>query len=326
MIKLQTLLLLLLLTSPIRADWWRPSPNSLWQWQLGSLPADLSQVADMYDLDYLDTPEDTINILHHHDIKAICYINVGAWEEWRPDAGQFPADVLGKDYAGWAGEKWLDIRRLDILGPILEARMDVCREKGFDGMEPDNIAGFEEDTGFPLSAEDQLRFNQWLAEQAHLRGLSIGLKNDNAQVAPLLPYFDWALTEDCFDQGWCQDLQPFVNAGKAVFVAEYTDTGASIQDFCPAINRMGFQGLLKHRELDAWRQSCGGNEQETPGDARLELGALSAGDNQTHAYSGHIEVANTQVAQASIFNLRAARITLLPGFRVAPGAWFRAKP
>jgi hypothetical protein len=75
-------------------------------------------------------------------------------------------------------------------------------------------------------------------------------------VADLLPYFDWALTEDCFDQGWCGDMQPFITAGKPVFAAEYTDTGMTTAQFCPQANAMNFSAILKHRDLDAWREGC----------------------------------------------------------------------
>ena len=164
--------------------------------------------------------------------------------------------VIGKDYAGWPGEKWLDIRRIDLLGPIMRARFDQCKAKGFDAIEPDNIDGYTNDTGFLLTYQDQLNYNIWLANEAHLRGLSIGLKNDGDQASDLLPYYDWALTEDCFFQEWCGDVTPFIAAGKAVFAAEYTDTGITPDEFCPQAETLQFSAILKHRGLDAWRQAC----------------------------------------------------------------------
>lgn len=236
-------------------SWWRPALNTSWQWQLsGSL--DQSVDAVMYDVDLFETDTSVVAALHTQGRKVVCYISVGSWENWRPDAGQFPAAVVGNDYEGWPGEKWLDIRRIDLLGPIMRQRLDMCRTKGFDAIEPDNIDGYTNDTGFPLSYSDQLAYNRWLANEAHARGLSIGLKNDGDQVADLLSYFDWALTEDCFDQGWCSQLTPFVAAGKAVFAAEYTDTGMTTGQFCPQANALNFNAILKHRELDAWRQTC----------------------------------------------------------------------
>jgi len=194
--------------------------------------------------------------LHAQGRRVICYISVGSWEDWRPDASQFPAEVLGKDYEGWPGEKWLDIRRIDLLAPIMRARLDLCRAKGFDAVEPDNIDSYTSDTGFPLTYNHQKAYNIWLANEAHARGLSIGLKNDDEQVADLLPYFDWALTEDCFADDWCDSMTPFITAGKPVFAAEYTDTGITLDDFCPQAKALKFSAIFKNRDLDAWRQAC----------------------------------------------------------------------
>ena len=96
--------------------------------------------------------------MHDQGRKVIGYISVGSWEDWRPDKDQFLADVLGKDYEGWPGEKWLDIRQIDRLAPIMLARLDLCKEKGFDAVEPDNIEIHDNDTGFPITYQDQLKY------------------------------------------------------------------------------------------------------------------------------------------------------------------------
>jgi endo-alpha-1,4-polygalactosaminidase (GH114 family) len=235
--------------------WWKPEAGTSWQWQLDQ-PIDPSFNVGMYDIDLFENEPGVVEKLHSQGRKVICYISVGSWEEWRADAGQFPKSVIGKDYNGWQGEKWLDIRQIDLLAPILRARFDECKAKGFDGIEPDNIDGYTNDTGFPLTYEDQLAFNTWLAKEAHNRGLSIGLKNDADQVADLLPYFDWALSEDCFSEGWCEQMQPFIKAGKPVFAAEYTDTSITFEDFCPQAKAWKFSGILKNRDLDAFMESC----------------------------------------------------------------------
>ena len=235
---------------------WRPVLNASLQLQFTDLPVDPFVDADIYDIDLFDNDANVVAALHAQGRKVVCYINVGAWESWRPDKDQFPVSVIGKDYAGWEGEKWLDIRQIDLLAPIMQARFDQCQARGFDGIEPDNIDGYANVTGFSLSREDQLAYNIWLANEAHARGLSIGLKNDPDQVADLLPHFDWALTEDCFVQGWCEQLSGFVAAGKPVFSVEYTDTGVTKDQFCPQAEALGFNAILKNRELDAHREAC----------------------------------------------------------------------
>ena len=240
----------------VSSGWWKPAVGATWQWQLEGLSIDRSFDVDMYDIDVFDNDASTVAALHAQGREVVCYISAGSWEDWRPDADQFPASVLGKDYEGWSGEKWLDIRQISRLAPIMRARFDQCKAKGFDGIEPDNIDGYTNDTGFPLTYQDQLNYNIWLANEAHARGLSIGLKNDGDQVGDLLSHFDWALTEDCFADEWCADVEPFVAAGRAVFAAEYTDTGITLGDFCPQAATMKFSAILKHRDLDAWRQAC----------------------------------------------------------------------
>ncbi len=183
----------------------------------------------------------------------ICYLSAGSWEDWRPDAGFYPPGVLGNPLDGWPGERWVDIRRLDILGPILEARLDLAESKGCTGVEPDNVDAYQNDSGFPLQAADQLVFNRWLASEAHQRGLSVGLKNDLDQVPDLVGGFDWALNEQCYEYSECDLLQPFIDAGKAVFGVEYN--GDELV-FCPYFNALGYSWLKKDLDLGAWRIDC----------------------------------------------------------------------
>lgn len=215
---------------------------------------DINLDVDVFNLDLFDTPPAMIQELHKHGLFVVYYFSAGSYEEdWRPDASQFPSDVLGKDMEGWPGEKWLDIRRLDLLAPIMEARLDLAVKKGCDGVDPDNVNGYENDTGFPLTAEDQLAYNRFLSTAAHECGLAIGLKNDLGQIIDLVPYFDWIIDEECFSYQECHMLLPFKQAGKPVFVIEYE---LAPEEFCPQANQMGFNALIKDRELDAYRIDC----------------------------------------------------------------------
>jgi hypothetical protein len=230
---------------------WRPAPRTTWQWQLtGSI--DRSFDVQMYDIDLFDTDASVVSALHAQGRKVVCYVSAGSWENWRPDAARFPAAIKGRTN-GWAGERWLDIRNLEALRPIMEARMDLCKAKGFDGIEPDNVDGYANNTSFPLTYADQIRYNTFLANAAHARGLSIGLKNDLDQVKDLLPLFDWALNEECVRYNECSALTPFIAAGKAVFHVEYTGEPAA---FCPATLALGFSSLKKRLDLDADRVAC----------------------------------------------------------------------
>ncbi len=237
---------------------WRPVPRISWQIQFSG-DLDLNIEADMYDFDLFEIDQDVISELHQRGKKVICYFSAGSWEEWRPDAGQFPKEVIGKDYQNWPGEKWLDIRQIGQLAPILRARLDLCKAKGFDGVDPDNLDGFLNDTGFPITANDQLLFNRWLAQEAHSRGLALGLKNDPEQAILLEPDFDWAITESCFSQDWCGMETPFLSSSKSVFAIEYTDEwnlDQFQQQVCLPAWQHGISVILKHRNLDEWLYRC----------------------------------------------------------------------
>jgi hypothetical protein len=222
-----------------------------WQWQLSGT-IDLSVAANVYDID-LEASSSAVKALHAKGRKVVCYLSAGSFEDWRSDAGRFPAAVKGKALDGWPGERWLDVRQLGVLRPIMAARMDTCRAKGFDGVEADNVDAYDNDSGFPLTASHQLAYNKMLSSLAHARGLAIGLKNDLAQVSALQPYFDFAVNEQCAEYDECEALKPFLSARKAVFHAEYD---VPLQQFCPQSQAMGLSSIRKRLDLDAWRQDC----------------------------------------------------------------------
>ncbi|RMI45753.1 endo alpha-1,4 polygalactosaminidase [Actinomadura harenae] len=234
------------------ASWWRPKPRTTWQWQLSGR-VDTSVQAQVFDVDLFETPAATVAKLKKAGRRTICYTAIGSAENWRPDYKRFPARVLGKKVADWPGERWVDIRQLNVLRPIWGARLDQCKKKGFDGVEPDWMDGYKNDTGFKLTARDQLAFNRMLATEAHKRGLAIGLKNDLDQIPQLVGTMDFAVNEQCAQYGECNELVPFIKAGKAVFHAEYE---LALAKFCPTSKKLGLSSIRKPLELTAKRQAC----------------------------------------------------------------------
>jgi hypothetical protein len=154
------------------------------------------------------------------------------------------------------GERWLDIRRIDLLAPILNARLDLCKAKGFDGVEPDNIQIHDNRTGFPLTYADQLAYTRWLVEAAHSRGLAIGLKNAPDMIDDTLSLFDFAITEDAFYDGWVDRMLLFIDAGKSVFAAEYTDMPVDFNAACTWGSQHNISFIQKNRILTAFRVAC----------------------------------------------------------------------
>ncbi|MFD7878387.1 endo alpha-1,4 polygalactosaminidase [Streptomyces sp. NPDC059766] len=231
---------------------WQPRPGVAWQWQLDGKADPTAANVPVYDIDGFENSAADVARLHRDGRKVICYVNVGAWEDFRPDRGDFPRALLGASN-GWEGERWLDIRQLSALRPVMERRFDMCRDKGFDAVEPDLVEGYGNHTGFPLTADDQLAYNRMIAEIAHDRGLSVGLKNDLPQIPRLLPDFDFAVNEECAQYGECAELTPFIKAGKAVFHVEYEVPTSS---FCPESRKLKLSSMLKKRELGVWRRAC----------------------------------------------------------------------
>ena len=236
----------------VSGTWWRPTPGTNWQIQYSG-PLDTSLAVQVYDLDLVDTDLKTIELLHAAGRKVLCYFSAGSYEEWRSDAGQFPAATLGKPLEGWPGERWLDVRQISSLAPIMTARLDLAAQKKCDGVDPDNVDGYSNDSGFLLKPEDQLAYNRWLAAEAHKRGLAVGLKNDLDQIPQLVGDFDFAVNEQCFYYKECEKLLPFIQANKPVWGIEYQGDSSS---FCPQANQHNFDTLKKKMELDAWRESC----------------------------------------------------------------------
>jgi hypothetical protein len=232
---------------------WKPGPGTSWQWQLtGTVDTSIDVV--MYDIDLFDVPQATIDSLHADGRIVICYFSAGSREDWRPDAGEFPQGAIGNRLDNWPGENWIDIRDATVR-EIMKARLDLAVQKNCDGVEPDNVDAFANNPGFDLFDVDQLDYNRFLASEAHARGLSVGLKNDLDQITALLDDFDWALNEECFDWDECDELLPFIQAGKAVFHVEYGDAQLA-EDICPQANDLNFDSLIKNYDLDAWRIPC----------------------------------------------------------------------
>ncbi|MBN1774820.1 MAG: endo alpha-1,4 polygalactosaminidase [Deltaproteobacteria bacterium] len=232
---------------------WRPAPGTSWQWQLtGTIDASLD--VEMYDIDLFEAPQATIDGLRARGVAVICYFSAGSREEWRDDADDFPPAAVGEPLDGWPGESWIDVRSTDVRR-IMRARLDLAVAKRCDGVEPDNVDAYANDSGFPLTAAHQLDYNRFLAAEAHARGLSVGLKNDLEQVDELLADFDWALDEECFEWDECELLEPFIGAGKAVFQVEY-GAAALADSVCPRANALDFDTLIKNLDLDAWRVPC----------------------------------------------------------------------
>ena len=227
------------------AAYWVPPKQLTWYWQLtGSPKVEPVQATDM---DGFDNSAATVADFHSLGQRVICYIDVGTWENWRPDASQFPSSVLGNSN-GWPGERWLDIRQLSVLEPIMTQRFEMCQQKGFDAVEPDNMDGYENSTGFPITAAQQLTYDTWVAQEVHSLGMAVFQKNDPDQASQLEPYFDGVIDEQCNQYSECSSYQPYLTAGKPVLNAEYQSS--LYPSFCTTDEASGIMGALYSTALD----------------------------------------------------------------------------
>ncbi|MDP4281660.1 MAG: endo alpha-1,4 polygalactosaminidase [Bacteroidota bacterium] len=235
--------------------YWTPLPQTSFQYQLSGT-VDTTVTARVFDIDAFEATPELVARLHKMGKKVIGYISVGTYENWRPDTALFPKEVIGNVVEGWPGEKWLDIHQISKLAPVLKARLDMVKSKGFDAVEADNIDGYENLTGFAITQKEELVFAKWLADEAHNRGLSIGQKNASMLAGDLFSFYQWALVEDCFIYGECDFFQPYIEQKKAVFSVEYTDDSVDFDQYCMKADSLQFTGILKHRSLDSWLRSC----------------------------------------------------------------------
>lgn len=232
---------------------WLPSPAAPihWQWQIGtpfSYPAHVVPNVTVYDIDGFDNSTGIVASLHSIGCKVIGYLSFGTYENWRPDAAQFTAADKGKSN-GWPGENWIDTRSANVRNIMLN-RIALAAAKGFDAIEPDNIDGYSNSTGFPLTAATQLDFNEWIASAVHSYGMSVGLKNDVEQAGTLASYFDWSLNEECYKYSECSGLIAFINLNKAVFQVEYSGTGQ-----CSSLSASHFNSMTRDLNLVAPTES-----------------------------------------------------------------------
>lgn len=254
-----------------------PSPGSANIW-------DTDMFADSNNHGGVPTgPSAVVQALHAAGKYTICYIEVGA-QQTEPDSSNFAsADYTDgsnpqtTEMQGWPGEYWYDIRGFanyvagdasTLTGAAvniaagLASRIEDCAIEGQDGVEPDDLDGYTNpsQTGAPgggwgLTQADSAGFERWLAYTAHSDGLAIFQKNDPANAGVDEPLFDGMIIEECnYYNDPCAgaggDATPYLNAGKPVLGAEYTEDGETTAKFCPADTASGIIGALFDVNLD----------------------------------------------------------------------------
>lgn len=246
--------------TPASGSWWRPLAADTLQLQLrGTL--NTSYNVAIYDIDLFDNTAEAIAKLKGAGHKVVCYFSAGSSEDWRQDNGRFTAADKGTALVGWPGENWLDTRSANVRN-IMKARLDLAVTKGCDGVDPDNVDGYTNSSGLPLTAQTQLDYNRFVATEAHARGLAVGLKNDIAQLADLQLSFDFAVNEQCHEYAECAGYSVFTLSNKPVLNVEYasqyvTNAGGAKDALCSAARTDNLRTLVLPLQLDdSFRYSC----------------------------------------------------------------------
>lgn len=271
---------------------WKPkaSDRLSWQWQISSVPATNELLAvDMYDVDLFNAPKATLDEMRKRGIKSVCYFSAGTYEGWRSDWKTHFPFITGNDYTGnekpflgnmseW-DERWLDVREIELLKPIMTARLKLAKEKGCDAVEPDNMDSYTNASEVKpvgaYTAAHQLAYNKAIAAWAHEQGLSVALKNDVDQLDELAAHFDFAVNEQCWQYNECAGYKAFTDLDKAVFGVEYTGDTAS---FCPKARTAKLSWLKKRLDLGAYREACNDGQKPVALRSARELRGAGRGE------------------------------------------------
>ena len=197
--------------------------------------------------------------------KVICYFSGGSYENWREDKDQFQDGDLGSGLEGWDGENWININS-DNVRKIMEGRLDMAKQKGCNGVDPDNVDGYNNDNGLGLTSDDSVNYMHFLADAAHARGLSIGLKNALEIVPQVVDKMQWTVNEQCLEYDECDRLHVFLDQQKPVFHVEYPKgddentnnriAGNTYDNICGSPSTDGFSTIIKNMDLDEFTELC----------------------------------------------------------------------
>ncbi|CAG8910118.1 unnamed protein product [Penicillium egyptiacum] len=246
---------------------WQPAVGAKWQIILKSEnePISTSVDAPIYDIDLFDNNKTFISDLQKMGRKVICYFSAGSFEDWRDDADDFNDADKGEDLEGWPGERWLNVKSANVR-KIMQTRLDIAVDKGCDGVDPDNIDGYDNPNGFDLTKAEAIDYVNWLASQSHSRGLSIGLKNGGDIIDSVIDKMQWCVNEQCAEFHECDTYASFIEADKPVFHIEYPKGGSTnnaksvsasqAKSACAANSSGNFSTVIKNMDLDNWVEYC----------------------------------------------------------------------
>ena len=250
-----------------------PSGKVAWDWQIGAssdsaivVPAGVT----LMDLDGFNTSAAKVADLRSRGVYTVCYIDAGSFEPGRPDSAQYPSYLKIQQDPDWPAEYFLDVTDVfkpnSVLASILVKRMQMCKAKGFDALEPDNLQNDENVSDGRITAQQQLDFNGWIADRAHENGLAVFQKNGPDKILQrdrtgkmMVEKFDGILNEQCQEYAECGALAEYTKRGKLALNVEYRK---SVALNCASLLASGVNALKKDLGLAGatmsgyFRESC----------------------------------------------------------------------
>jgi len=167
-------------------------------------------------VDLFEVSSAEISSLKASGSKPIAYFS-SQYENWRPDAKLFPQSALGKPLGNWPGERWVDTNSAAVRSIMLD-RLDLARSRGFYGVDIDNVDGYESNTGFRYGPGEAVAWVNFLAREAHARGLKFGLKNAPELISSVRNSIDYYVVEEGHQYG---HISSYRRLGRPVFNIEY---------------------------------------------------------------------------------------------------------
>lgn len=209
-----------------------------WDWQIGATGEEditYPNGVQLMDVDGFLTTADKVAEMKSNGIYTVCYINTGAWEPYRPDSSDYPEHLKMQIDPDWPDEYFLDVtdvfRPNSVLAEILTKRFQMCKDKGFEALEPDNLQNDENVLGGKITLQQQIDFNGWVADTAHSIGLAVFQKNGPDKIllrdrtgSRMLDKFDGILNEECQQYDECLPLAEYSKIGKLALNVEYKTT------------------------------------------------------------------------------------------------------
>lgn len=248
-----------------------PSGDVRWDWQIGASAGRLRPPpgAVMLVADGFDTDAATVARLGRAGQYMVCYVNAGSWEPWRPDARRLPSQLRLHPDPAWPDERFVDVRDVfrngSVLAEVLLARLRMCRDKGFDAVEPDNMFTSGDVRSGVIRRQDSVDFAGWFASAAHAQGLAVFQKNGAEEALArtrggvrLVDVFDGIINEECLKYDECEALAEYARRGKPALNVEY-DPNLKLD--CARLRRLGVS--VMRRDLGLVGPGTAGYVRET---------------------------------------------------------------